>query len=99
MKRQHPPHSLFWAGIDLAKATFEAALWGHEDFRAMRVRSFPRCVDGARALVTRLRELDGTPWSCGIVDWTDGETFDTAIVRADSLMYEDKARRQESPAP
>lgn len=56
-------------------------------------------VDGARALVTRLRELDGTPWSCGIVDWTDGETFDTAIVRADSLMYEDKARRQESPAP
>lgn len=40
MQKQHPHQALFWAGIDLAKATFEAALWGHDAFRAMRVRSF-----------------------------------------------------------
>jgi transposase len=67
MKRQHPPHSLFWAGIDLAKATFEAALWGHEEFRAMRVHSFPRCEDGARALLAWLRENAGPDGHIGLV--------------------------------
>ena len=59
MKKQHLPHSLFWAGIDLAKATFEAAIWGHEEFRGMRVHSFPRHNDGARALLAWLRENAG----------------------------------------
>lgn len=67
MQKQPPPHSLFWAGIDLAKATFEAALWGHEDFRAMRVRSFPRCEDGARALLAWLRGNAGPDDPIGIV--------------------------------
>ncbi len=67
MKRHHPPQALSWAGIDLAKATFEAALWGHEDFRAMRVRSFPRCVDGARALLAWLRGNAGPDDPIGIV--------------------------------
>jgi transposase len=67
MKKQHPPHALFWAGIDLAKATFEAALWGHEEFRAMRVRSFPRCEEGARALLAWLRENAGPDGPIGLV--------------------------------
>jgi len=67
MKIQHPPHPLVWAGIDLAKATFEAALWGHEDFRTMRVRSFPRCEEGARALLAWLRDDVGPDDPIGLV--------------------------------
>lgn len=67
MQKQYPPHPLFWAGIDLAKATFEAALWGHDEFRAMRVRSFPRCEEGARALLAWLRESAGPDGPIGLV--------------------------------
>lgn len=67
MQKQQPPHALFWAGIDLAKATFEAALWGHDAFRAMRVRSFPRCEEGARALLAWLRESAGPGGPIGLV--------------------------------
>jgi len=67
MKKQHPPHALFWAGIDLAKATFEAALWGHKDFRAMRVHSFPRGEEGARALLAWLRDNAGPDDPIGLV--------------------------------
>lgn len=64
MQQPHPPHLLSWAGIDLAKATFEAALWGHEEFRTMRGRSFPRCEEGARALLAWLRESAGPGPGC-----------------------------------
>ena len=67
MKPQHPPNPLFWAGIDLAKATFDAALWGHQELRAMRVRSFPRCEEGARALLAWLREHAGPDGPIGLV--------------------------------
>lgn len=50
-------------------------------------------TDGVRALVRRMRELDDTPWSCGIVDWPPAETFDSAFERAAALMYEEKADR------
>jgi transposase len=61
------PSPMLWAGIDLAKATFQAALWGHEDLRTMRVRSFPRCKDGAKALLTWLRASAGPEARLGIV--------------------------------
>lgn len=56
MQKQPAPHALSWAGIDLAKATFAAALWGHDDLRSMRVRTFPRSKEGARALLAWLRD-------------------------------------------
>ena len=34
--------AIHWAGIDIAKDTFQMALWGHLDFRDMRVRGFQR---------------------------------------------------------
>lgn len=67
MQKQSPPHALFWAGIDLAKTTFEAALWGHEAFRTMRGRSFPRGEEGARALLAWLREHAGPDGRIGLV--------------------------------
>lgn len=53
---------------------------------------------GAAALVQRMREVDETSWSCGIVDWPADEPFDSALRRADLLMYEEKARRRNRPA-
>lgn len=58
---------LLWVGIDLAKATFQAALWGHEELHAMRVRAFPRQVDGAKALLAWLRANSGPEARIGIV--------------------------------
>lgn len=49
------PLPSLWVGIDLAKATFQAAIWGHEELHAMRVRAFPRHADGAKALLAWLR--------------------------------------------
>lgn len=67
MQKQHPLHPSFWAGIDLAKATFEAAIWGHDEFRVMRVRSFPRSASGARALLAWLRDSASPGASIGLV--------------------------------
>ena len=50
------PVPLLWAGIDLAKATFVAALWGNEELRTMRVNTFPRNKAGAKALLAWLRD-------------------------------------------
>lgn len=59
--------TLSWAGVDLAKATFEAALWGHDDFRTMRVRSFPRSASGTRALLAWLRDHASPGAGIGLV--------------------------------
>lgn len=67
MQKQSPSHALSWAGIDLAKATFEAAIWGHDDFRTMRVRSFPRCKEGASALLAWLRDSVSPGVGIGLV--------------------------------
>lgn len=50
-------------------------------------------VDGARALVARLRQSSPLPWSAGVVDWAPDEEFASAHRRADRLMYEDKHAR------
>lgn len=89
MKRQHPHNPLFWAGIDLAKATFDAALWGHDEFRAMRVRSFPRCEEGARALLAWLRENADPEGHIGLVmeaTATFGEELATWLLDLDPSL-------------
>lgn len=59
--------SRLWVGIDLAKATFQAALWGHEELRDMRVRAFPRDAVGAKDLLAWLREQGGRGARLGLV--------------------------------
>jgi len=44
-----------WAGADLAKATLDLALWGHEDLPSRRVWSFPRTREGAAQILARMR--------------------------------------------
>lgn len=90
MQKQVPPHALSWAGIDLAKATFEAALWGHDDFRAMRVRSFPRRMEGARALLTWLRENADPDRPIGLVmeaTATFAEELATWLLDLDPVLH------------
>jgi len=53
-KRQAEP-TTNWAGIDLAKETFQMALWGHQDLPAMTVRSFPRKRKSMKAALDWLR--------------------------------------------
>jgi len=44
--------NLLWIGVDVSKATFDAALWGHQDFQKMAAAAFPRTEEGARAFRT-----------------------------------------------
>lgn len=67
MNPQQATSFRFWAGIDLAKATFQAALWGHEELRDMRVRAFSRDADGAKALLAWMREQSGPDARLGLV--------------------------------
>lgn len=42
------PSNLLWIGVDVSKATFDAALWGHQDFQKMATAAFPRTEEGVR---------------------------------------------------
>ena len=46
------PSNLLWIGVDVSKATFDAALWGHQDFQRMATAAFPRTEEGALAFRT-----------------------------------------------
>ena len=52
-------------------------------------------AEGAEALAQRLRETIDLEWSYGITDWAPSESFDSALARADRLMYQQKATRAE----
>jgi transposase len=82
--------SRLWVGIDLAKATFQAALWGHEELRDMRVRAFPRNADGAKALLAWLREQGGPGTRFGLVmeaTATFGDELATWLLERDSGLH------------
>lgn len=44
-------------------------------------------------LARRLRAATDLEWSYGVADWPAGESYDTAVARADGGMYEQKAYR------
>jgi transposase len=46
------PSNLLWIGVDVSKATFDAALWGHQDFQRMATAAFLRTEEGALAFRT-----------------------------------------------
>lgn len=46
---------MVWVGCDLAKASFEAAIWGHDELPRMRVQSFPRTKDAASSFLAWLK--------------------------------------------
>ena len=48
--------TLIWSGLDLAKRTFAAAIWGHQPLPSRQVQSFPRTAEGAQALLGWLME-------------------------------------------
>jgi len=47
--------NMVWAGVDLAKLTFLAALWGHQAFPEMQRRSFDRKRKAMKSFLTWLR--------------------------------------------
>lgn len=46
---------VWWAGVDLAKLTFQAAIWGQHDFPDMQGRSWPRTRKAMKPFLTWLR--------------------------------------------
>jgi len=48
--------STFWCGVDVAKLTFVASIWGHLALLQRRTRQFPRTHEGARKLLEWLRQ-------------------------------------------
>jgi diguanylate cyclase (GGDEF)-like protein len=51
-------------------------------------------ANAALGVVERLRAAHPSPWSCGVVDWDQDEDLDSAMARADALLYEEKAGRR-----
>ncbi|WP_341976308.1 GGDEF domain-containing protein [Microbacterium sp. LTA6] len=47
-------------------------------------------AEEARLLMHRLREFATHPWSWGVAQMNPGDTVDTALIRADQAMYDDK---------
>jgi len=56
-----------WAGCDLAKATFDLAIWGHQDMPDMRVRHVQRKADAIPAVLDWLRQSAPEGIRLGIV--------------------------------
>lgn len=54
-QENHAPQPKAWIGLDVAKTTFEAALWGSQPLPEMRNRTFDRTASGAKALLAWLR--------------------------------------------
>lgn len=48
----------------------------------------------AEAMMERLREVSPLPWSGGLVFSEPGESFESILVRADRLLYAEKARKR-----
>lgn len=76
MTIKSPSNPQLWAGIDLAKATFQLALWGHEELRAMRTASFNRNRQGCRKAMAWLKKEAGGE-SIGIVMEATGAFAET----------------------
>ncbi len=45
------------------------------------------------AVLERLRLASPVSWSAGVVDWPVGEHFESALARADALLYDEKRSR------
>ena len=54
---------------------------------------------GAELLLERLRAVSPIPWSSGVTTWHTDEALETARVRADHLMYQDKRVRGQVHPP
>lgn len=90
MNPQQTISSRFWVGIDLAKTTFQAALWGHEELRHMRVRAFSRNADGAKDLLAWLGEQGGPDARLGLVmeaTATFGDELATWLLERDPGLH------------
>ena len=59
--------SIFWAGCDLAKASFDMAIWGHQAMPDMRVRHVQRRVSELPAVLAWLRQSAPEGTRLGIV--------------------------------
>lgn len=85
---QSESRPICWVGCDLAKASFEAAIWGHEDLSGMRVESFPRTKESASSFIEWLRGQAPAGAQLGVVMEATG-TFAEEL--ADWLMAVDSS--------
>ena len=80
--------AIHWAGIDIAKDTFQMALWGHLDFRDMRVRGFQRQWKAMKQVVAWLREEAPKGAPLGVVMEATGKLAEEVATWLRKLMPE-----------
>ncbi len=84
------PRAFLWAGLDIAKATFHAAAWGHMEFRERHHSSFQRTYEGASDLLRWLRETGGSQGNIALVMETTGvysEELATWLLELDPTLH------------
>ncbi len=56
-------------------------------------------LEDAGAALTRLHEAHAAAWSAGVAQWQRDETLADCLLRADGLLYDEKARKSEPGPP
>jgi transposase len=59
--------TIYWAGFDLAKLTFLAAVWGHQEFKEMDIRPFKRTRKAMKGVLDWLRTMAPEGATIGVV--------------------------------
>jgi len=59
--------TIYWAGIDLAKLTFQMAVWGHQELGEMDIRLFKRTRKAMKGVLDWLRAMASEGMPIGVV--------------------------------
>ena len=70
----------YWAGFDIAKKTFQAALWGHKEFSDMEVHGFLRQKKVVREALGRMKAEAPKGMPLGIVMEATGKFSEQVAV-------------------
>jgi transposase len=70
----------YWAGFDIAKKTFQAALWGHKEFSDMEVHGFLRQKEVVREALGRMKAEAPKGMPLGIVMEATGKFSEQVAV-------------------
>jgi transposase len=79
-----------WAGLDIAKLTFQAALWGHLNFPDMQTRSFDRTRKAMKPFLAWLKEQAPVGARLGLVMEATGtfaEEVASWVLDLDSTLW------------
>ena len=91
MRKSSPASSeVLWAGVDLAKLTFQVAIWGHLSFPEMQCRSFDRTRKAMKGFLAWLRDQTPAGAKLGLVMEATGtfaEEMASWLMDLDSTLW------------